>query len=142
MRAYRLDRIASTIREVVSDALQHRLNDPRIAPLTSVTRVEVSGDLMHAKVHVSVMGSEGEKRRTMGGLHHCTHYIQSLLAKQLSTRHCPKLKFVLDPSIQKALETNRIIDRTMAEYAETDESAEAAEAAAETESVDPPGEPE
>jgi len=139
MRAYRLDRIASTIREVVSDALQHRLNDPRIAPLTSVTRVEVSGDLMHAKVHVSVMGSEGEKRRTMSGLHHCTHYIQSLLAKQLSTRHCPRLKFVLDPSIQKALETNRIIDRTMAEYAETDESAEAA---AETESADPPGEPE
>lgn len=137
MRAYRLDRIASTIREVVGDAIQRRLNDPRIAPLTSVTRVEVSGDLMYAKVHVSVMGTDGQKRRTMGGLEHCTQYIQSLLAKELSTRHCPKLKFVFDPSIQKAAETNRIIDQTMAEYAGEEESGEAP---ADAESAEHPGE--
>ena len=117
MRAHRLDRVASTIRDVVSDAIQRRLNDPRITPLTSVTRVEVSGDLMFAKVHISIMGTDGQKRQTMDGLRHGTRYVQSLLAKHLSTRHCPRLTFVFDPSIQKAIETNRIIDQTMAEYA-------------------------
>lgn len=116
MRAYRLERVASTIRDVVSEAIQRRLNDPRIAPITSVTRVEVSGDLMYARVHVSVMGTPGNQRRTLGGLERSTRYIQSLLAKRLTTRHCPRLRFVLDPSIQQAMETNRIIDETMAEY--------------------------
>jgi ribosome-binding factor A len=131
--------VASTIREVVSDAIQRKLNDPRIAPMTSVTRVEVSGDLMYAKVHVSIMGTEGEQSRTMGGLEHSTRYIQSLLAKQLSMRHCPRLRFVFDPSIQKAIETNRIIDETMAEYAEAEESETEPRP---DESADEPGDPE
>ena len=139
MRAYRLERVASTIRDVVSEAIQRHLNDPRIASMTSVTRVEVSGDLMYARVHVSVMGTPGTQRRTMGGLERSTRYIQSLLAKRLTTRHCPRLRFVLDPSIQQAMETNRIIDETMAEYrrAECPE-----ERTTEVESPAEPGEPE
>ena len=139
MRAYRLERVASTVRDVVSEAIQRRLNDPRIAPMTSVTRVEVSGDLMYAKVHVSVMDTPGNQRRTLGGLERSTRYIQSLLAKRLNTRHCPRLRFVLDPSIQQAMETNRIIDETMAEYHRAelpDEGTSEAESPAE------PGEPE
>ncbi|UCG34315.1 MAG: 30S ribosome-binding factor RbfA [Phycisphaerales bacterium] len=139
MRTYRLERVASTVREVVSEAIQRRLNDPRIVPMTSVTRVEVSGDLMYAKVHVSVMGTPGEQRRTLGGLERSTRYIQSLLAKRLTTRHCPRLRFVLDPSIQRAMETNRIIDEAMAEY---DRAEHAEEGTAEAESPAEPGEPE
>jgi ribosome-binding factor A len=133
MASYRLNRVASTVREVVGDAILHRLNDPRISPLTSVTRVEVTRDLLYAKVYVSVMGAGSEKSKTMSGLEHSAHYIQSLLAKQLATRHCPKLRFVLDPSLQGAIETNRIIDRTMAELADRDQGADSA---AEGESTD------
>ena len=110
MGTHRLAKVASTIRNVLSEAIAHRLNDPRIMPMTSVTRVEVSGDLTHARIYVSVMGTEGEQKKTMDGLHHSTAFLQSILARRLTTRNCPRLRFFQDPSIKNALETNRIID--------------------------------
>ena len=115
MSAYRTERVASVIQRVVGDALTHRLSDPRLSPLTSVTRVEVSGDLQFAKVRVSVMGSEPEQRKTMAGLNSALRFVQSLVARELQTRVCPRLSFHLDPSIKGALETNRLIDESMAE---------------------------
>ena len=125
MRAHRIDRVAATIRNVVGNVIAHRLNDPRITSIISVTRVEISGDLMHAKVYVSVMGNEVEQRRTMSGLDHSVRFVQSCLARELTTRHCPRLTFVLDTSTQKALETIRLIDETMAEYEDQADSPEA-----------------
>lgn len=63
MKSYRPERVANVIREVVSDAISTRLNDPRIEPMSSVTRVEVSPDLEHAKVWVSVLGEASVGRR-------------------------------------------------------------------------------
>lgn len=113
MGTHRLAKVASTIRNVLSEAIAHRLNDPRIMPMTSVTRVEVSGDLTHARIYVSVMGTAGEQKKTMDGLHHSTAFLQSILARRLTTRNCPRLRFLQDISIKNALETNRIIDECM-----------------------------
>ncbi len=110
MGTHRLQKVASTIRNVMSEAIAHRLNDPRIMPMTSVTRVEVSADLTHARIYVSVMGTTGEQQKTMDGLHHSTAFLQSILARRLTTRNCPRLRFFQDPSIKNAMETNRIID--------------------------------
>lgn len=110
MGTHRLQKVASTIRNVMSEAIAHRLNDPRIMPMTSVTRVEVSADLTHARIYVSVMGTTGEQKKTMDGLHHSTAFLQSILARRLTTRNCPRLRFFQDPSIKNAMETIRIID--------------------------------
>lgn len=113
MGTHRLEKAASTIRNVMSEAIAHRLNDPRIMPMTSVTRVEVSSDLTHARIYVSVMGTTGEQQKTMDGLHHSTAFLQSILARRLTTRNCPRLRFYLDPSIKKAMEIIRIIDESL-----------------------------
>jgi len=120
--SHRVEKIANAVRGVVSDAIQHRLSDPRISPLASVTRVAVSGDLLFANVYVSVMGTEAEQRKCLRGLHHAKGYIQTLLARRLQVRQCPRIEFFLDASIKKATEMIRVIDETMAEHCASESS--------------------
>ncbi len=118
MKTFRPQRVANIVRTVVGSAISGKLSDPRIEPLTSVTRVEVSADLEHAKVFVSVMGTVAVQRRTMRGLDSATGLLQTLVARELPIRQCPRLTFHLDESIKRAAETIRIINATMAEYGE------------------------
>lgn len=115
MKSFRPERVASVIQQVVSEAIAQKLSDPRIEPMTSVTRVDVSHDLEHAKVFVSVMGGDAVQRRTMQGLKSAAGLIQKLLAGELPIRQCPHLRFQLDESIKRAAETYRLIDEAMAE---------------------------
>ena len=105
--------MANHVRSIVSDAIHNKLNDPRIAPMTSVTRVVVSADLQNAKVYVSVFGEPGEVRRTVAGLQHAAGRIQRILARSLHTRQCPHLRIELDETIRKTAETIRIIDESV-----------------------------
>ena len=120
MKSFRPARVALNVRVVVSDAISHKLNDPRIEPLSSVTRVEVTRDLEYAKIFVSVMGDAAVQRRTMAGLNSAGGLVRRLVARQLPIRHCPQLSFHLDDSIQRAAEMIQLIDETMAEYSEPD----------------------
>ena len=113
MRPFRVDKLGSAIREIVSEAIATKLNDPRISPLTSVTRVEVSGDLQIAKVYVSVLGRDSQTRTTMAGLSHAVGHIQRLVAGRLSVRRCPELRFVLDSSLKRAAEMIRLIEENV-----------------------------
>lgn len=110
MKGYRPERVATIVRSVVSDAIANKLSDPRIAPLASVTRVEVSGDLEYAKVWISVLGEESVQQRTLAGLCSAAGYVQRLVGGELSIRHCPKLSFHLDTSLKKAAETIQLIE--------------------------------
>ena len=113
MSSYRVQKMASSIRSIVSDVILNGLNDPRISSLTSVTRVEVSGDLQVAKVYVSVLGAEGDGRRTFAALQHARGRIQRTLARRLRARFCPEVRLYLDESLKRAAETIEIINRTM-----------------------------
>lgn len=121
MKSYRPERVANVVRQVVSEAIAHRLSDPRIDPLASVTRVEVSGDLEYAKVYVSVLGEAVAGRRTMQGLKSATGHVQRLVAQELHIRQCPHLTFHLDESLKKAAQTMQLIRETMAEYEARDQ---------------------
>lgn len=103
------------IRAVVSDAISNRLSDPRVEPMSSITRVEVTPDLEFAKVWVSVMGEDAAQRRTIAGLRSAAGYIQKLVAEELQIRVVPRLSFHLDLSIKKGDETIRLIEQVMAE---------------------------
>jgi ribosome-binding factor A len=116
----RTEKVASMIRRVIGEAIMHHLNDPRVSPLTSITTVKVTGDLKHADVLISVMGTEGQQRATMAGLNSAHGYLQTLVAKSLSTRQCPTLQFTLDDSIKQGIVTLRLIDEAMAELAQTE----------------------
>jgi len=116
MKQYRLARVAEVIREVASETILFELQDPRIK-LVTVTRAEVSADLQHAKVFVSVMGSPKEQDLCLHGLRHAAGFIQAKLAARLKTRFTPAIKFVKDEGVKKSLEVTRLINEALAQSA-------------------------
>jgi len=114
MKTHRLARVAEVVREVASETILYELRDPRIKMVT-VTRAEVSGDLQHAKVYVSVMGTQKEQELTMHGLRHAAGFIQSRLASRLQTRFTPVLQFVLDQGVKHSIEVTRLINEALAQ---------------------------
>jgi len=69
--------------------------------------------LQHAKIYVSIMGSESEQKLTLHGLKHATGFIQSKLAKRLQTRFTPMVQFVVDDGVKKSLEMTRLINEAL-----------------------------
>ena len=108
MPSRRTEKAAEAIREVVSMAILAELNDPRIRDVT-VTHVEVSPDMRHAKVHVSIMGDETHQKLSLRGLQSAAGFLQSKIARQIDTRYTPRLMFVLDPGVKKSIEMARIL---------------------------------
>jgi ribosome-binding factor A len=101
-------KVAEAIREIVSTTVLFELKDPRVKNVT-VLRAEVSGDLRHAKVYVSVMGDEKSRSLSMHGLASARGFIQSKLADRLQTRYTPVLNFVLDPGPRISAETSALL---------------------------------
>lgn len=131
MKSHRLARVAEVIREVASETILFEMSDPRIKGVT-VTRAEISGDLQHAKVFVSLMGSEKEQDLCMHGLRHAAGFVQSKLANRLKTRFTPLISFVLDEGVKKSIEITRLINEALARPAPAVE-ADSAEGTAEEE---------
>ncbi len=102
----RIDRVNGLLRQEIGKLLLHRMQDPRLACLTSIVKVNVSSDLRHAKVFVSVMGPQEGKREVMQGLESAAPYMRRELGETLSLRVIPQLRFVLDDSIE---EGNRVL---------------------------------
>jgi ribosome-binding factor A len=113
MKAHRIARVSEAIREVASETILFEMRDPRVRGVT-VTRAEVSGDLQHAKVYVSVMGSPQEQKACLYGLKHAAGFIQSKLADRLQTRFTPTVHFVLDEGVKKSIEITRLINEALA----------------------------
>jgi ribosome-binding factor A len=108
MKNHRLARVSEAIREVASEAILFELRDPRIKFVT-VTRAEVSADLQHAKVYVSVMGSEQDRKLTMHGLKSASGFIQSKLAERMKTRYVPAVHFFLDEGQRNSMEVAKLL---------------------------------
>jgi ribosome-binding factor A len=138
MKTHRLARVAEAIREVASETILYEMRDPRVKMVT-VTRAEVSGDLQHAKVYVSIMGTPKQQQLTLRGLKHAAGFVQAKLARRLQTRFTPVLVFVLDQGVKHSIEMTRLINEALAEGAPPPGEAhqtEAADGAAEEESAD------
>jgi len=135
MKANRLARVAEAVRETASETILFELSDPRVKGVT-VTRTEVSGDLQHAKVYVSIMGSDKEQKLCMNGLRHASGFIQSRLASRLKSRFTPVITFVLDQGVKKSIEVSRLIREALAQPAVSPGGAGPADGAAEEESAD------
>ncbi len=134
MKAHRLARVAEVIREVASETILFELRDPRVKGVT-VTGTEVSGDLQHAKVFVSVMGTPKEQQLCLYGLRHAAGFIQSKLAGRLQTRFTPVINFILDQGVKKSIEVSRLINEALAQSAPKGETGPA-DGTAEEESPD------
>jgi len=96
------------------------LRDPRIQGVT-VTFVEVSADLRHAKVHVSIMGDDAQQKLTLHGLRSAAGFLQSKVAKRLDTRYTPRIAFEVDLGVKKSLEIAQILQDVLPPSAEPEQ---------------------
>ena len=124
MRPYRKEKVASVVRDIVSEAIAHRMNDPRIAPLTTVSRVQMAGDLTVATVYLTVPGDEAAERLTMSAMRHAAGFLQRMVAHQLGIRQCPQVRFEVDETVRQVRETMRLLDENRRERAEHSEFGE------------------
>lgn len=114
------------IREVVSSAILFELRDPRIKNVT-VLGADVSPDLRHASVRISVMGDEKTAALTMHGLTSAKGYLQSKVAEYIKSRYTPELRFVIDDGIKRSVETAALLREVIppeSDVSETDEEAD------------------
>lgn len=129
MPTRRQAKVARAVKEVVSEAIAHHLNDPRIEGFVSVTRVEVSSDLRGADVYLSIFGgAKPGGKKTFSAIKHARSRIQSVLAGELKCKFCPALRFHMDDKFKESLETIRLIEETGLERAKREAAGETEEA--------------
>ena len=117
----RQEKVARVVKEAVSNAIAHHLNDPRIVGFVSVTRVEMTTDLRSANVYVSIFGKDdAAQNKTFTAITHAKSRIQSLLAGKLQSKFCPILHFYRDEKFKRTLETMKLIDQAANELKKTD----------------------
>ena len=107
-------RLAELLKEEISDIILREVKDPRIG-FVSLTDVEVSGDLRHAKVFVSVIGSDKERQDTMAGLEQATGFIRKLVGERITVYHTPEIIFRYDDSIEHGIHITQLIKEVRAE---------------------------
>jgi ribosome-binding factor A len=104
----RMRRVNEAMREVLSDALTQDLKDPRVGFVT-VTAVETSPDLRHARVYVSVLGDDDERRASIDGLQSAHGYLQRRVAMELRLKHTPQVSFEEDTTALRAERIERLL---------------------------------
>lgn len=107
-RSHRPERVAELVRQTVGAFLTGDVRDPRIGFVT-VTGVEVTADLSHANVQVSVMGTEEEKTRSLEGLASAARFLRAQISKELTLRTSPELHFRLDRGLEHAQRINQVL---------------------------------
>lgn len=143
MASRRAQKAAEAIRGVVGTSILQELKDPRVQHVT-VTYVEVSDDLRHAKVHVSVMGDETQQRLCLRGLQSAAGFLQSRIAERIDMRYTPRITFLLDQGVKRSIEIASILREVLPPDAEDEieEFEEPAEFETDADEPDEPDEPD
>ena len=103
-------RINSEVQRELSSILRNEVKDPRVSSMVSVMDAIVAPDLKTCKVYISVMGSKEDKEQTMTALKSAEGFIRRQLAHNLQLRNTPELRFLLDESIEYAVNISKMID--------------------------------
>ncbi|MGI0495180.1 30S ribosome-binding factor RbfA [Alkalinema pantanalense CENA528] len=108
----RVARVAEQIKREVSQLLMSGIKDDRVGTgMVSVTDVDVSGDLQHAKIFVSIYGTDEARAETMKGLQSATGYVRSVLGQRVRLRRTPEVIFVEDRSLERGTQILGLINR-------------------------------
>jgi len=111
MMAYsREQRLSEEIKKITSKIIRDELNDPRIAPITSVTEVEVTRDLRYATLFISVLGSEEDKKGTIEALNHAKGVLRKEVGKKISSHFTPEIVIKMDESIEQGVKMHQKIN--------------------------------
>lgn len=105
----RLVRLNSLLQEVLSEVIRKDVRNPHVHTFVSVTRVEITADLQHAKVYISVLGTDQEKQETLTALQSAAGFIAVHSSKKVVMRYFPELFFKLDTSLEQQLRIEELL---------------------------------
>ena len=111
----RTERLNSLLKEVISEVIRKQVRNPNVAQFTTVTEVDISKDLHHAKVYVSVIGTDQERSATIEALETAAGFIGVHASKNVVMRHFPSLTFRLDTSVDKQLKIDSLLKKIRSE---------------------------
>ena len=114
-------RINAEVQKSLANLIRGQIKDPRIAPMTCVTDVEVAPDLKTCKVYISVLGDETARSQTLEGLRNAEGFMRKHLASTLNLRNTPTLTFISDTSTEYGMAMSARIDEVMAPIHEREE---------------------
>ncbi|MBN2370068.1 MAG: 30S ribosome-binding factor RbfA [Vicinamibacteria bacterium] len=116
----RMERVAEEIREEVARILGGEVKDPRLGFVT-VTRVEATPDLKLARVHVSVLGDDAQRRRSLSAMRQASGFIRRRLSNRIRLRHSPELRFEYDAGVDAAARVAELLEKAREESSEQDD---------------------
>lgn len=109
MKKNRLSRINSLLKEVLFEVIQKEVRNPHVNTFVTVTQVETSPDLHHAKVYISILGTDLEKEKVLAALQTAAGFIAVNAAKKVELRYFPNLTFKLDKSADDYMKIQKIL---------------------------------
>jgi ribosome-binding factor A len=109
----RTRRVGEQIQRELATLIREDLKDPRLG-MVSISAVQVSRDLSHAKVHVSVLGNEEQSRASLTVLNHAAGFLRHKLGKLMHIRVIPELRFYLDRSLEEGARLSALINEAIA----------------------------
>ncbi len=107
----RTDRLNSLLKEVISEVIKREVRNPHVNELITVTRVQISKDLHHAKVFVSVIGTDQDKAETLDALKSAAGFIAVQSSQKVVMRYFPELTFKLDDSVEKHMRIEELLGK-------------------------------
>ncbi len=108
----RVERISSLIRREIGEMLINEIRDERIHQgMVTITDVEVSGDLQHCKVFVSIFGNDSEKNTVLDGLRAATGFIRGEIGRRIQMRRAPEIRFAIDKGLEKGTEILQLLEK-------------------------------
>lgn len=107
----RPERVAQRIRREIAEILEHRLRDPRVTGLVSVTDVEVTNDLSLARVYISVLDQGPAREQALEALAHAAGFVRAALAPRLDLREVPEIRFLYDQSIERGARVEDLLKK-------------------------------
>jgi ribosome-binding factor A len=108
MPVKRATRVASLLREVLSEILATQLKDPSVGRIT-ISRVSLTDDLRNAKIYFSSLASAAERQQTLAGLRRASGFIRNELGKRMELKFAPALQFIYDDSVDYANRINTLL---------------------------------
>ncbi|HUI28428.1 MAG TPA: 30S ribosome-binding factor RbfA [Candidatus Kryptonia bacterium] len=121
MTSHRPERVSDALRAVIAELLAREIKDPRIGMVT-LTAVEMTPDLKHARVYFSCLGDESAHQRSLAGLRSAAGYIKAHAARTLKLRFTPEITFVFDPSLERADRLSALLRHAEPQDKSSDES--------------------
>ncbi len=108
---YHIERVNSLLRQTLSELLQREVKDPRLGGFITITAVDTSADMKHAKVYVSSLGGDDDRQEILGTLTTAAGFFRREMAASLKLRRIPQLVFQWDDSIERGDRLLRLIDQ-------------------------------